>query len=243
MIFHTARKKITPPKISIQGNEVEFVTEFNFLGIIIDNQLTWKPHLNYINKKIAKTIGIMNRLKRFLPQTILLTLYHSLIMPYLNYGNLVWSSQQLSLAKLQKKAIQIVSNSKYNAHTEPLLKSLGTLKITDLCALHELKFCYKLENQQLPIYLSTIFNKHHSNHQYRTRHSNNFQIPRMKHEYAKKCIRYKIPVTFNNCPETVREKIQTHSYQGFTTYVKKHFLNQYSYECHLSNCYICSAVS
>jgi len=139
----------------------------------------------------------MNRLKNTLPKNILLTIYQSLLMPYLNYGILVWGSRVQSLSKLQKKAVRIICKSKYNAHSEPLLKTLNILNVTDLYKLHELKFCYKLEHQTIPHYFrNSVFVRHRQNHRYNTRNTNNYQYPKVKHEYAKKCLRYSVPVTY-----------------------------------------------
>lgn len=240
MLFHTQRKNVNQLEIYIQGHKIEFVDEFNYLGITIDKHLTWNAHIKKVSKKISKTVGIMNRLKNTIPNYILLTIYHSLIMPYLNYGILTWGTQVHLLSKLQKKAIRIISNSKYNAHTEPLLKTLNILKVTDLCKLHELKFCYKLEHGTLPSYfLHSIFTKNRDNHQYRTRNINNFQLPRVKHEYAKRCIRYLVPTTFNSCPELVKEKIRTHSLKGFVNYAIHYLLSLYNSVCTIQNCYVC----
>ena len=58
------------------------------------------------SQKIAKTIGIMCKMKKFVPSIILQTIYSSLITPYLNYGILTWGTQASKLCKLQKKAGQ-----------------------------------------------------------------------------------------------------------------------------------------
>ena len=82
-----------------------------------------------ISNKISRSLGIMNRLKRYLPQNILSTIYNSLILPHTNYSILVWVFQSSRISKLQKRAVHMISCSKYNAHTETLFKSLNLLKI------------------------------------------------------------------------------------------------------------------
>ena len=59
----------------------------------------------------------------------LLTIYNSLITPYLNYGLLAWGSQIDKLFKLQKKAVRIITNASFNSHTDPLFKQLNLLKV------------------------------------------------------------------------------------------------------------------
>ena len=60
------------------------------LGIVIDKTISWEPHSNYIRKKIAKRIGIISKAKQYLKKATLLTLYNSLILPYLSYDLEVW---------------------------------------------------------------------------------------------------------------------------------------------------------
>ena len=73
-----------------------------YLGILIDNHLTWKPHidLDYVTTKISKTIGVIARLWHFVSQSTLLNLYRSLIFPYLSYGLIAWG--QASKSNLNK---------------------------------------------------------------------------------------------------------------------------------------------
>ena len=132
MVFHTPQRKVQKPKIFLENNEIEFVEKFNFLGIWLDTNLNWNGHIDVISRKISKTIGVINRLKHFLPQNILLTLYNSMILPYINYGLLSWGWKANKLIKLQKKSVRIITNSKYNSHCDPLFKRLKILKAPDL---------------------------------------------------------------------------------------------------------------
>ncbi|ELU10049.1 hypothetical protein CAPTEDRAFT_193350 [Capitella teleta] len=67
---------------------IQNVDHTNFLGIIIDKHLSFKPHINKVNTKISQITGILNRLKHQFPQHILLTIYQSLIIPHITYGAL-----------------------------------------------------------------------------------------------------------------------------------------------------------
>jgi hypothetical protein len=243
MLFHTVRKNVTFPNISINGTPIEFVESFDYLGIIIDKNLSWKAHISKISVKLSKTIGIMCKMKNILSKDILLTLYHSLFLPYLNYGLLCWQSKVKDIFKLQKKAIRILACEKYNAHTDPLFKRFRLLKLSDIVSLQELKFCYKLENDILPTYfLSNLYTRNSSIHQHSTRSANFFRIPRVKHEYAKQSIQYIIPVAYNTCVAPIREKIYTHSLFGFAKYVKQYFISNYNEVCETRNCYVCQSL-
>ena len=90
MIFHTKNKRIPNPILKINNIEIERVTQFNFLGLIIDCNLNWKKHFDHISLKISKAIGIMYRLKSIYPEYILLNIYNALILPHFNYCLLSW---------------------------------------------------------------------------------------------------------------------------------------------------------
>ena len=64
MIFHMPQKQITTPKLEIDGTSLEFVNSFNYLDINIDKHLNWQDHINSIANKLAKYIGILNKLKK-----------------------------------------------------------------------------------------------------------------------------------------------------------------------------------
>ena len=120
MVFHRKQKQIEPLHFSIDGEVIENVSSFNFLGIMLDESPTWKNHIDLIKNKISKTIVVFYRLANTFPEEILVTLYNSLIASHLNYGILTWVIVATRLEKLQKKAIHLITNSKYIAHTNPL---------------------------------------------------------------------------------------------------------------------------
>ncbi len=77
-----------------------------------------------------------------------------MIISHINYCILAWGYEHSRIYKLQKKAIQVNSVSKYNAYTEPRLKKLKLLKVEDILKMNELKFYYKFENGLLPDYFN-----------------------------------------------------------------------------------------
>ena len=140
--------------------------------------------------------------------------------------------------KIQKKAMRILTLSKYNSHTEPLFFKLNILKIDDLLKLHELKFYFKYMHKKLPTYLLNL--KITPNiHNHNTRCTTDIYLFRAKHEFAKRCLRYNLPHVINNTPKIVTEKIGTHSLQGFANCAKTCLLQKYEDTCTTLNCYTC----
>ena len=102
-------------------------------------------------------IGVLCRLKNYLPKHILRTIYNSLILPHLQYAVLTWGFKMGRVELLQKRAVRVISSSKYNAHTEPLVKQLNLLKVKDIFELSALKLFYKLKKNYLPVYITGMF--------------------------------------------------------------------------------------
>ena len=241
MLFHTPNTKFKYiPTLKINNIEIERVKNFNFLGLTINENLSWKPHVDKIANKISKTGGIINRLKHFLPLHILRIIYCSTIQSNITYSLLTWGYDCNRLVKAQKKIIRNMCCQRYNAHTEPLFKELRLLKLQDLLKLNTLKFYYKLINGNIPEYfksyhLLTQRDIHGRDTRYGFLIASN--ITRL--HLSQKCLRNNLHLIINETPEIVLLKVQTHSYQGFSNYAKNAILNTYSTQCQIINCYIC----
>lgn len=144
MIFHHKNKKI-PDFIYLHINNIaiERVQNFNLLGLIVNENLSWKPNTNKASTKISKQIGILNKLKSSLPDNILCTLYCSWILAHLSYSILAWGFDLNRLYKLKKRAVRVITCSKINAHNKPLFKKLNLFKLCDMFTSNIRKFYYK----------------------------------------------------------------------------------------------------
>ena len=155
MVFHRKQKKIREIHLSINDIQIEQVPTFNFLGITLNENLLLKNHTKMVGNKISRVIGVLFRLKHVFPKEILLTLYNISISSYINYGSLVWGMECTQMEGLQKKAIQLITNSSYIAHTTPLFVKKKLLKVQEIFKLKLLKFYYKLCNNLLLPYFNS----------------------------------------------------------------------------------------
>ena len=98
-------------KLSVNFKKTHYMTisfpqknYIKYLGIYIDKNLNWAPHIQHINSKISKNLGILFRLRHFLTLNTLKQIYYSLIYPYLHYGIMSWGNTYPSrLTKAQTK--------------------------------------------------------------------------------------------------------------------------------------------
>ena len=241
MIFQRPGRGEINLDIIIDNINIEQVDDFNFLGLTINKHLSWTKHVNNISLKIARVVGILKRLKQFMPIKTLTTIYHSLISPHLNYHLISWGYDHTEAFKLQKRAVRVISNSHFIAHTEPIFKEFKILALPDLHNLVQMKLLYKYFNNTLPHYFSyNMFKQNQNYHDHLTRNRKDLVVPFCRHNFAQLTPSYSIVNLFNRLPRIVTEKLFTHSQQGFIYYYKQFiFNNMYSSDCHIRDCFVC----
>ena len=133
--------------ICINNTPIQKVSSIKFVGVFIDCDLSWKDHINYIEGKIARNIGILTRNKNILKSNTLYSLYCTLILPYFQYCCTIWGNNYEcrieKLQKLQKTCIRIICKVKYKENTNPLFFKLKTLKLTNIIELNNVDIVYR----------------------------------------------------------------------------------------------------
>ena len=172
MLFTTRPR---PENISIQakGQQINEIKETKFLGVILDNGLKWNSHIEYISKKISKSVSILKMLKFTFPSNVLKNIYFSLIYPYYTYCNLVWGSADSThidiLIKLQKKAVRSISKVGYLDHTGPLFNNLKLLEVHEIYNYNCAKFMYQCDKNKSLKNFKDKLNTNGSFHDHNTR--------------------------------------------------------------------------
>ena len=211
MIFRPKSRKISKENdIIINGCRISEVDSTKFLGVFIDSNLTWQPHIDYISTKISKNIGIITKARRLFDNETLLTLYYSFIFPYLNYCIHLWGSTfQAYLSKLeilQKKIVRIVAgakkriikdNIKIPANTAPLFVNLKILTLKNLYEYNIAFLMYKYHHGWLPCVLN-IFKRNNEKYGYCTRHAEYLEVPSYSTELGVRSFKFQAVRIWNN---------------------------------------------
>ena len=127
----------TPYAIVIDQKVVTRVKLVKYVGIIVDNKLTWSQHVYYISSKITRYIGILKHIRHFIPKESLLLLYPTLIEPYFKYCIIVWGHCSKTLKDklqiLQNKAARTTAKVRYDeANHSKLLIDFSWLSVRNL---------------------------------------------------------------------------------------------------------------
>ena len=132
ILFHMPQRVASLLHFDLNESPIEYLHEFNFLGLTLDSSLSFKFHLFKIGNKISRVIGLLHKLKHIFPSYLLRMIYNLLILPHMNYSLLAWGANCHSIELLQKKAVRVINFKSPLAHTEPILKGMDQLKLPDM---------------------------------------------------------------------------------------------------------------
>ena len=213
----------------INNINIERVYENKFLGVILDHKICWKPHIEYVKAKVARSIGVLGKARHILNERALYILYCSLILPYLNYCIEVWGNTYKtniqSLCTLQKRAIRIINNVGYRDHTNILFLRVNALKFRDLVEFKTAQIMYKAKNKLLPGNIQRLFKEREGG--YNLRWDLN-----MKQHYARTniksmCISICGVILWNGLEENIKQSVNVVQFKNM---YKKYIFTRYRSE-------------
>ena len=233
-----SNRRMQNNNIIIDGNTVERISthentkSFSFLGIEIDETLTWKYHIDKVCSKIARANYIINKSKNFIPKSSLITLYQSLVHCHINYGLHIWgaSIHTKRVNILQKKSIRIINDKRYNHHTEPLYKSCNILRVEDQYRLNVVMFMHSLKYNKLPDSFKEL--KFFMPQGRLTRQTNMASVNRARTHFSSQLPLHKFPEIWNALDNTSRATL---SYNKLKTSLRSKILAEYSRTITCSN--------
>ena len=136
-LFHKNSSKddipVKLPALMVGSNNIERTSSIKFLGVMLDEHISWIDHVRTVENKIAKNIGLLYRVSQFLDEDSLKTAYFSYIHSYLNYANIAWASTYATKLKRvylkQKHAARIVITKDKLIRSKALFENLNALNI------------------------------------------------------------------------------------------------------------------
>jgi hypothetical protein len=187
----------------------EKMRTFKLLGIYLDEHLTLNKHVAHITAKLTRSIYLLRRVKNLISSASLKKLYFSLFHSHLLYcSNIYGSTSQSNLNKifvLQKKAIRIITNSPYLAHTNPLFLANDILPFDKLLTYNRLMFMHSVAyNYAPPSFDNTWLINADRNTGHNLRNQEYFSLPNVRIEQFRKFPLYALPLEWNYLSENIR---------------------------------------
>ena len=182
-------------RLNINKNNIKQVEIFKYLGIILDNNLSWKPHIDYLQSKLSSAAGILFKIRTYMPTHVLRLVYNSLVDSYLRYGIASWGTAAAYLndrlqASQNRVLKSLLPNNIAVSGFDPHYKHLKILTIENLFRMNIGKFMHSIYHGYNPPAFDSSFPL--CSHSYSTRHAQNahFALARPRTETGKKAIGY-----------------------------------------------------
>ena len=170
-------------------------SETVFLGVILDEHLSWKSHIAYLASKVSRSLCVISKSSFCLCKSALRTLY--IILQYcISVWGLTYPTNLKRLVLLQKRAMRIISKSCYGAHTEPIFKNLCILPLNDMYLAEIGKIMFQYKTGLLPDVFNNTFLRRNQVHGYDTRNASSFHVPKCTTNIRRFSFQYQGPLFF-----------------------------------------------
>ena len=189
VLFGTASRLSTVTNFSIyvSGSLIERVSEFKYLGVVLDESLSWTAHVKYILGKAGKRVGMLSRIRTNVTTNTAHLIYKSFILPVIDYCDTVWNCcgkvDSDNLEKLHRRAARLIVR---NHCSDAALQSLAMESLENRRKKHVYRSVTKCMNGKFPQFFINYFNYNRNITGRQTRQSNLLHLPRVRTEAAKK---------------------------------------------------------
>jgi hypothetical protein len=194
IIFRSKRQcVVTNNKLSINGSIIENVEHTKFLGVTIDSTLSWDRHISNVKGKIARGLGVISKARKSLNSQSLITLYFSIIYPYLIYCVEVWGNAAAvyinSLFRLQKKVLKVIKSVPIRYSSKLLFDEMKLLTVKEIHLHCSLMFIFKFLKGKLPSIFQDFYVRNSAIRDRQTRQTTQLHLPMCRTAFYGKTIK------------------------------------------------------
>lgn len=194
--------------VYINGKKIEQVKECKYLGVVIDDKLTFSNHATYITGKIARKVNLLSRLKNLLSNWSKLLIYKTIILPHLNYCAsilfLLNNSEINNMQKRQNQALRAILKCNRYTNIKRMLEKTELLSIRQIVFLNAMTVIYKIKNGLFPRHLLDELVYVEDIHSYQTRSRGNFYVKTVTTSYSQNNLFHKGLIEFNKLPAELK---------------------------------------
>ena len=166
---------------------MEKIPKFSYLGVFLEETLSWKDHVGYVSSKVSNRLGLLSRIQACLTLEASKQVHTSPAQPLFDYADAAWGEISegccKELQRLQNRATRIILRRKTSKNAFHLL---NWLSLACRRKLHKCSLVFKCLNNLVPKYLTEYFIRNKAFHDYRTRRSNDLHPPKPKNNMEKK---------------------------------------------------------
>lgn len=211
MLIHSRRKKISNSlQLTVDGKSIEQVRCFKFLGVQVNDSLTWSDHIDMVCKKVSRSLNLLRRLSWFLPQPLLLLFLNSYILPSFDYCDIVWSGctnqQAKHLETLLNFSCRTVLRKQKEYSACAARRELGLTTLASRRKLHTAQMVFKCLSplSPSPPYLAQLLSPTTSHYRTRASSFSQLNLPPVKTSFGQKAFSYLGTSVWRSLPDHIR---------------------------------------
>lgn len=193
------------------GNIISRTKTYCYLGILVDENLSWTDHISKLCRKLSQVAGVIFKIRHLLTRKALLLVYHSLVGSKLRYGLICWATAQKFLIDkvnvAHNKIITALTFSKRCSRLWPLYCQLKVLPLKILIHIEYGKTMFKYQKKLLPSVFNDYFKKPSHAHFTRFSFHDNLEVVRTTAAFERSMLRYIGPTTWNSIPSNIKESM------------------------------------
>ena len=218
LLFHPPQKSVTKPVLKLNGELLAEKSEVKYLGVIIDEHLSWKSHVNHVNMKLARALGILKKLKDFAPKNLLRTFFYSFFQPHIDYCLINWgSAPSTTLEPIRtklNKAIRLISFSPKDSSADLIFRKLKILNLEQQQTMVMAKTFWQHQKTSLPITISDIFRPNTStNNDSRHHKTRNIYTPQARTNFKSNFVTFLGPRLWRDLPNKLKSSKSLQSFK------------------------------
>ena len=217
--------------LNIKNAMVSQVREFNFLGVVFQENLSWKTHAYGVWQKIRGQYGAIKKISKNLCEHSLNILYHSFLLSHVKYCIPVWYHGQENIFTQIQNLCDKFTRLTYKIKKDmPLVNTAKThmiLSVKDLYMCEVTSIMHNNVTNILPPCFSQFFTQNCNVHDFYTRSKYKFHIPQYTKAVSQQSLRYVGSKCWQSVPLAITSTIHTVSKHCFMKNVKKHLISQY----------------
>ena len=214
--------------ITIDNTRIQNVKDFHYLGLTLDDRLSFTSHVRLINNKLARLVGISRRLGNTFDMHAAKLFYYSFIYPVVNYGISVWGGYfMLHISNKTHKLYNKIIRNLFKIHfphltSQQIMKNLQILNLKQSYMMQILELCYCIKNYNAYPYLNISLQENDEPYYYNLRHTQELRVPFPRTNTIKSHYLYQMTVLWNDLPFRVRNSCNKRS---FKLRLKQHLID------------------
>ena len=199
-----------PTEIQVNNDKILMSNNTKYLGVIIDEDLTWSEHVTFICNSLKKLFPIFYHLKNYLSQENIRNIYYAMVYSRIRYGIEIWGmtsgTYMGKVQIIQNRLLKVLTSKPYRYSTDTLHNDLKILKVQEIFTQEILSFMHKFRDGKLPDIFKDYFKTFADVHTINTRDNNmRYQLPLASNKFGENTIKFRGPQIWNLLDIDIKE--------------------------------------